>query len=498
MVDADLDLYTAYQHALQASEVRVRALIENNADGLIIVDSNGAIQFMNPAAIDLFGTSAPVSLGTTFGIPLVANERTEIDIFRVDGTHLIAEMRVSETEWEGEPSFLASLRDISERKRLEDELRRRVEALAESDRRKDQFLATLAHELRNPLAPLRNILQLMRLSDHDPELMKQFQEMMERQVNYLIRIVDDLMEVSRITRGKIELKPQIVALGDILSEAVEANRALLTASHHELVFHSPSDPLPLHVDLVRMVQVFANLLNNAAKYTGAGGKIEISVRRDGDWAEISIKDNGIGISPHELKHVFEVFTQLNASQRNDPGGLGIGLTLVRALVELHGGTVTAHSAGSNLGSEFIVRLPLAYSSTGSVHERIATGQQDPVPLQCRVMIVDDNRDAADSLALLLRRDGASTSVHYDGKDALEKLPEFLPQAVLLDLGMPGLSGLEVAKRIRQLGLVVQPRLIAMTGWGQHHDRERTREAGFDYHFVKPMEYRVLASVLSDL
>jgi signal transduction histidine kinase/ActR/RegA family two-component response regulator len=367
-------------------------------------------------------------------------------------------------------------------------------ALQDADRRKDEFLATLAHELRNPLAPVRNSLHILRLAGSDDATVARVRAVMERQVDHLVRLVDDLMEVSRITRGKIELRRERTDLARVLRTAIETSQPLIDASGHRIEVELPPDALPLDADPVRLAQVFSNLLNNAAKYAEQPGAIRVRVRREGHQVVVSVCDEGIGIEPDMLGHVFEMFTQVDGTHRRSQGGLGIGLTLVRSLVQLHGGSVSAHSAGIGCGSEFVVRLPLATSA------EVATGPAEPPPMPAaplRVLVVDDNRDAADSLGVLLGFLGYSVEVAHDGPAALRSFERFQPALVLLDLGMPEMDGYEVARRLRAQPAGQAIVLVALTGWGQEEDRIRSRDAGFDHHLVKPTDIDALQRLFAD-
>ena len=366
------------------------------------------------------------------------------------------------------------------------------QTLKETDRRKDEFLAVLAHELRNPLAPISNAVHLLRHPDGRRRA-DRLVEMLGRQVRQMIKLVDDLLEISRITRDKIELHLQPLLLADVVHGAVETSRPLLDQNHHHLDVRLPDEPLALHGDSVRLTQVLANLLNNAAKYTDQGGRIELAARRDGDEVEITVRDNGIGIPPGQLPEVFDMFTQAHRADGRGDGGLGIGLAMVRGLVQMHGGSVLAKSAGAGQGSEFIVRLPLAEPPAV---DRDAPGGVLAAPLAGRrILVVDDNRDAADTLAMLLEADGAGARAVYDGETALAVLPAWRPHAVLLDLGMPDMDGFEVARRIRADPALAGIRIAALTGWGQESDRERTRGAGFDFHLTKPVDLALLQAWL---
>jgi PAS domain S-box-containing protein len=389
-------------------------------------------------------------------------------------------------------------RDITAQKRAEDELRRVAADLSEADHRKSEFLATLAHELRNPLAPIRTGLDLLRMAPRDPDAAARVHAMMDRQLGHLIHLVDDLLDIARITRGKIELKKEEVDLKVIVQMAVETSAALIDNLGHRLDVDLPDEPLPLQADVTRMVQVLSNLLNNAAKYTPAGGRVTLAAWREDGHAVVAVSDTGIGIPPEAIGSVFEMFTQVRGSLDRAQGGLGIGLSLVRRLVELHGGRVGAFSAGRGRGSTFTVRLPLR---PGSPHARpthadeaAGTGARPPSPL--RVLVVDDNTDAADSLVALLEVLGHTTSVARDGPEGLQLALDARPDLVLLDIGLPGMSGYEVARAIRRnqgLGQVV---LIALTGWGARSDQQQSHEAGFDQHLTKPVSLEALEQALA--
>jgi signal transduction histidine kinase len=374
------------------------------------------------------------------------------------------------------------------------ERERTAESLRQADRRKDEFLATLAHELRNPLAPIRNSLQFLRMTVHSDPTAERVCEMMERQVNHMVRLVDDLMELSRITRGLIQLRKEHTELATVIRNAVETTRPLVEAGQHQLAISLPPDPIPLYGDAVRLGQVFANLLNNAAKYTDRGGQIWLTARCEGNEAIVSVRDNGIGISAPMLPLVFDMFMQADRTTDRSQGGLGIGLTLVKNLVELHGGSISARSDGPGLGTEFIVRLPVAVELSLEPQPDLAQQHVERLA-QRRVLVVDDNEDAAASLAMLLEFLGSEVQIALDGKTALSMIAGFRPDAVLLDIGMPGMDGFEVARRIREQADLAGIVLIALTGWGQAEDRSRTQAAGFDHHLVKPADITSLQSLL---
>jgi len=370
------------------------------------------------------------------------------------------------------------------------------EALRIADRRKDDFLAVLAHELRNPLAPIANSLRFLQFSGTVAEAGQPVLELMERQVRHLVRLVDDLLEVSRITSGLIELKREPVDIALALRAACDTSRPLIDAAGHRCTLQLPDEVLLLDGDPVRITQIFANLLNNAAKYTPPGGEILLDARRDAQEVVIMVRDNGHGISAEQLPRIFEMFMRGGRSLAAPQGGLGVGLSLVQSLVQLHGGTVCAHSEGPGCGSEFTVRLPL--SSSGQRLPQTSLDAQLTATAQGRrVLAVDDNRDAADSLGWLLRTLGAEAQVAYDGPTALQLICDWHPELVLLDVSMPGMDGLEVAKRVRSDPTLADVMLVALTGGGLEDDRRRSQEAGFDRHLVKPVDLGNLGEVLQD-
>jgi signal transduction histidine kinase/ActR/RegA family two-component response regulator len=374
-----------------------------------------------------------------------------------------------------------------------EERERAADALRAADQRKDEFLATLGHELRNPLAPLLTGLHLLRLSGRDDPTTTRMTDVMERQITHLVRLVDDLLEVSRITRGVIDVQREAVDLATLLRSAVETTRPMFETARHRLVVDLPAEAITIHGDSVRLTQVFANLLTNAAKYTDSGGRVSIRARRLGTHAVVTVQDSGIGIAPTHLKTVFDMFMQVDRSNRRAQGGLGIGLTLVRSLVEMHGGKVEARSEGIGQGSEFIVTLPVSEVHIADTAERAL-----PMPAfaERRILVVDDNRDAADTLGMLLATLGATVEVAHGGQMALDALERFGPDTVLLDIGMPGMDGYEVARRIRLRPDCADVMLVALTGWGQDQDYRLSRGAGFDHHLVKPPHIDELRDALA--
>jgi PAS domain S-box-containing protein len=366
----------------------------------------------------------------------------------------------------------------------------------EADRRKDEFLAMLSHELRNPLAPIRNALHLISLPGAPAETAARAREVLGRQVQHLVRLVDDLLDVSRVMRGRIELRKEPVELASVVARAVETAQPLIDAAGHQLAVSLPAEPLRVEGDLVRLAQVVANLLNNAAKYTERGGRVTLRVGPADGMAMLSVKDTGIGIAPELLPHVFDLFVQADQSLARSQGGLGIGLTLVRSLTELHGGSVQARSEGPGRGSEFIIRLPLLSGQTAAAPPPETDGGAAARPAGRRILVVDDNVDAAESLAALLRLTGHEVWTAYDGPAALDAARTRRPDTVLLDIGLPGLSGYDVARRLRTEPGLEQALLVAVTGWGQDEDRRRAREAGFDHHLTKPVEPVALEALLA--
>ncbi|MEO8484965.1 MAG: ATP-binding protein [Betaproteobacteria bacterium] len=378
-------------------------------------------------------------------------------------------------------------------------LERRVaeDALRAADRRKDEFLATLAHELRNPLAPLRNGLVMMKLAEGRPAAAQEARDMMERQLDQMVRLVDDLLDVSRIATGKLALRTERIDIKDALQNAMETASPLIEARHHELSLALPDRALPLDADPTRLAQVFANLLNNAARYTEPGGRIRLDVRVDGGEVVVRVIDNGVGIEPGMIGKVFELFAQADQSLERTSAGLGVGLTLARYLVALHGGTLEATSQGPGRGSEFIVRLPLARREAEAPAKAPPTASAGQVSGH-RVLVVDDNRDFAASLAMLLTELGNDVRVANDGEQGLALAETFVPEVAFLDIGMPKINGYRLAEELRGIPTLAEARLIALTGWGQDKDRQRAHDAGFDQHLVKPVKLEQIIEILESL
>ncbi len=376
--------------------------------------------------------------------------------------------------------------------RQRDELENYAGALKDADRRKDEFLAVLAHELRNPLAPIRYALEIVRMSP-DGKITEEIRGMMDRQVTHLVRLIDDLLDVSRVSRGKIDLRRENVALQTALHAAIETSRPVIASGHHELTLDIPDAPLLLNADVTRLSQVVSNLLNNAAKYTSPGGKISLTVRREDGEVTIAVEDNGVGIPEAMLPKVFELFTQVEKGIERSRGGLGIGLALASQLVELHEGSISAESPGAGLGSTFTVRLPLL--PQGALAAGIAS-EPRVEGSSLKVLIVDDNVSSAETTGRMLSMIGHETTLAFGGQEALEAARTFHPDVIMLDLGMPGMSGYDVCRELRRDPGFERTMLIAQTGWGQESDRRKTREAGFDHHLTKPVDLQELSRLLA--
>jgi PAS domain S-box-containing protein len=501
------------EEAVASSERRFRALVENSWDGVKLVSGEGTILYTNPATQRNLGYPAEELVGRNNFEWMHPEDQPAMKALLAQLRHepggsRMAQYRIRHRDgswrwWESaatnllaDPSVRAivvNYRDITETKRLEEELRQRAEQLTEADRRKDEFLAMLAHELRNPLAPLRNGLEILKVPGAGGEHIEPARQMMERQVQQLVRLVDDLLDVARITRGKIQLHKEPVELAPAVARALETSRPLIDARKQELTVSLPQEPLRLEADLTRLAQVIGNLLNNAAKYTGEGGHIWLTAERQGNEVLVRVRDTGIGMTAEMLARAFDLFAQADHALDRSQGGLGIGLTLVRRLVELHHGSVQALSDGPGKGSEFVVRLPVLQQPPSE--SLVPKERESPWPSR-RVLVVDDNVDAAESLAVLLRMAGHEVYTAHGGLAALEAAQVHRPEVVLLDLGMPGMDGLEVARRLRQdLGLK-DTLLLALTGYGHEEDRRHSQEAGFDAHLVKPVDLDTLHTLLA--
>ena len=380
--------------------------------------------------------------------------------------------------------------DITRRKHAET-------ALREADRRKDEFLATLAHELRNPLAPVRSAVQIIRMKSPPIPEVQWANDVIDRQMQAMARLIDDLMDVSRISRGKLELKPARLELGQVIQNAVESTRPLMERQGHTLTVTLPPEPIVLEGDPIRLAQVFLNLLNNAAKFTAQAGRIDLTAERQGSDVVVSVKDTGIGIPATHLGSVFEMFSQVEGALSRTQGGLGIGLSVVKRIVEMHDGHIEVRSDGPDKGSEFLVRLPILLEQPAA-RETIAAGDRATPASQLRILVVDDNRDAATSLSMMVQIMGNSVLTAHDGEEAVTMAQKHRPDVILLDIGMPKMNGYEAARAIRKEPWGQNMVLIAVTGWGQPEDKRKSAEAGFDHHMVKPVDPQILIEKLAEL
>jgi CheY-like chemotaxis protein len=391
--------------------------------------------------------------------------------------------------------WVGSNTDIDEQKATANALRELTADLSQADRRKDEFLAMLAHELRNPLAPIRNAVEVLRRSGADEATIDKTTDMMGRQLAHMVRLIDDLLDVSRVSLGKIELRQGPVDLASIVNHAVEPGRVLLEKGGVNLTLRLPDVPIYIHADATRMTQVVGNLLNNALKFTPTGGEISVIVEREDGHAVVRVRDTGIGIEADHLRHVFDMFMQVDTTLERTKSGLGIGLTLAKTLVELHHGTIEAHSPGVGRGTELVVRIPVVDPPVATAPSRLA---KQTTSGSRRVLVVDDNHDSAESLQILLQLSGHEVRTAHDGLEAVNAAASFLPDVVLLDIGLPGLNGYEAARRIRALPSGRTLKLVALTGWGQERDRQQSTESGFDVHLVKPVDHGVLLKLITDV
>jgi PAS domain S-box-containing protein len=499
------------EEALRASEKRLRTLNAHAPVGIFLTDKDGNCLIVNECWCDMAGLSPEEAQGRGWADALHPDDRERV--FRewndaVEAGRLFtSEYRFrtpqGKVTWvqgnaieirdeSGQVSeYMGTLMDITER-------RATVEALREADRRKDEFLAILAHELRNPLAPLRNGLQVMRLAPTDLQVIAKARDMMDRQLSHMVRLIDDLLDVSRISRNKMELRRSRVLLADVVGSAVETARPALDAAGHELTVSLPPEPVLLDADLTRLAQVFGNLLNNSSKYTERSGRIWLTAVREGDQVIVSVRDTGIGIPASDLPNIFGMFSQVDRSIERSTGGLGIGLALVKGLVEMHGGTVEAASPGQGQGSTFTVRLPVLKDRAESSAAAPAEGRPDSAGPKRRILVVDDSRDSAASMAMTLQLVGHEVRTAHNGIEAVELAEQFRPEVVLMDVGMPKLNGYEATRRIREQPWGRDMAVIAVTGWGHEVDRARSKEAGCVGHLVKPVNLADLEPFLVGL
>jgi len=491
----------------ERSQAFLAAIVESSDDAIVSKSLEGRIRSWNGSAERLFGYKADEVIGKpiTIIIPpelqyqehdilsrIGRGERIEhFETVRVtkDGRRIDVSLTISPVRnREGRVIGVSkSARDISERKRVE-------ELLRAADRRKDEFLAMLGHELRNPLAPIRNVTEVLRRTVTGDADRESLYEMLERQVQQMTRLLDDLLDVSRISQGKIKFQHEAIDFHVVVARAIEASAPFIERRHHRFTVSLPDGPLPMVGDMARLVQMLTNLLNNASKYTPEGGAIGLAVQRSGSMAELRVTDNGAGIAEEMLPRVFDLFVQADRTLRQSQDGMGIGLTLVKSIVEHHAGSVRAFSAGPRQGSEFIVRLPLMEGAIPAAPVAPAAVENAPAPPR-RIMLVDDNRDLAESLAALLRLSGHDVSIASDGPAALRIVQSVQPDVALIDIGLPGMNGYEVARRLRAMGCGA--RLFAVTGYGGREERERSRDAGFDDYFVKPIDPAVLDRLIAE-
>ena len=505
------------EDGLQASELRYRRLFQTAKDGILILDADtGEITDANPYMCGLLGYEHNDFLGKElweiglFGdkrenqaayrdlrgkgytryehLPLKTKSGREVDVEFVSNVYQV----------DRHQTVQCNIRDISDRIRLERQAQEQAKSLADLHRRKDEFLAMLSHELRNPLSPILNAVHLLRLQGGENLIQQEARSVIERQVGQLSRLVNDLMEVSRITTGRVRLERNRLDARSVIERAVESARPLIDRRRHDLSVSLPPQPIWLHADSTRLEQVVVNLLNNAAKYTDEGGRIGVTLQQEGDEMVLRVRDTGLGIAPELLLHVFDLFTQADRSLDRSQGGLGIGLSLVQHLVGMHRGTVEVQSAGLGQGSEFTVRLPVLLSpavQAPAIRAPAAPAEQTMRGL--RILVVDDNEDSAEMLARLLNRSGHDVRTAYTGPAALDVAAAQFPDVVLLDIGLPGINGYEVARRLRLLPRLNDVRIIAMTGYGQDADRQLAREAGFDSHLTKPIDYQKVVELLTE-
>ena len=518
LIHEDISARKVAELELRSSENRMVQLANSIPQLAWIADATGAVTWFNDRWYEYTGTTREEMAGSGWhavhhpqALPWVVDLWTR-SIVSGEPFQMTFPLRARDGSYRPFFTLVAPLKDengvvqqwfgtntdVSEQKRAEDDLRAVANELSELNRRKNEFLATLAHELRNPLAPLRNGLQILRLGAGDPAVAGRARDMMERQVNHLVRLVDDLLDVARVSGGKIELHREPVPLQTVVARAVEATMPVIEAHAHLLTVSAPAQPILVEVDAARFTQVLANILSNAAKYTPPGGRVSVAAAIDGEHAVTSIVDSGVGIPPDELPRVFDMFAQVADNLAMAQGGLGIGLSLAKTLVDLHGGELSAESAGRGKGCTFTVRLPLAEAAgrVGQAPPAETPSTRQGTPL--RILVVDDNLDVGDSLALRLGLEGHQTRVARDGPSGLRAAREFQPHVAFLDIGMPGMDGYELAAAIRESGACSGATLVALTGWGSEADVARALAAGFDRHLTKPATSRSIDAILGDV
>lgn len=493
-------------------------ILSNIPDLVYVFDLNCRFTYANQALLKMWAKNADDALGKTclqLGYPawhaakhereiktVIATRqpiRDEVPFVGAEGLRIYDYIFVPVFGADGEVEAIAgTTRDVTERKQMEQELQTRAEELAAADRKKDEFIALLAHELRNPLAPVRNGLKIMELAGDDHHTVAHVREMMDRQLAHMVRLIDDLLDVSRMNRNKLHLQKNRVLISEVIANAIETVRPAIENAGHELILSLPSEPILLNADLTRLAQVFSNLLSNSAKYTKARGTIWLTAERHGDEVVVAVRDTGIGIPPAALSKIFEMFSQVPRSLEQSTGGLGIGLALVKALVELHGGTVTVESEWPNKGSTFTVYLPVLNGTYETLPEPSTDFVEARGDIRHRILVVDDNRDSSASMAMIFELLGHEVRVAYDGLEAVAAVSEFNPDMVLMDIGMPNLNGYDATRRIREQLHGRPLTIIAVTGWGQEGDRTQSKAAGCDGHLVKPVSLQDIEKLLAEL
>ncbi|MES2832586.1 MAG: PAS domain S-box protein [Pseudomonadota bacterium] len=504
---------------LLASRERFQTIVSQAATGVMEANAEGTITFVNQKYCQILGYTEAELLGkTVFDVTAPDSIQATHDVLvrlRAGGPESVLEKRYLRKDgsiiWgsasmnllrssAGEAhSTVSIIVDISENKKTEENLRKLAASLSESDRRKTEFLATLAHEMRNPLAPIRSGLNLMCLHSEDMQAIAKVRDMMDRQVTHLVHLVDDLLDIARISGGKIVLKKTHVSLKSLIVQAIETSSPVIDGGNHSLHVELPDESLLLDADSIRITQILANLLNNAAKYTPPGGEISIRTLVDQDTVLIRVTDSGVGIAQESLTTIFDMFSQVGESIGRAQGGLGIGLSLVKRLVEMHGGNVGAASAGEGNGSTFTVRLPLLPTAVALIkHPSMDVVEDENQYRKFRLLVADDNTDAAETLSMILALNGHAIEVAYNGIDAVKTARTFLPDIVFLDIGMPGMNGYEAAAAMRKIPGLESTILIALTGWGDESDRLQASQAGFDHHITKPVDIETVNMLLVKL
>jgi PAS domain S-box-containing protein len=495
--------------ASTAAQGLLAAIVESSEDAIISKTLGGIITSWNASAQRLFGWTSEEAVGQSVADLLIPDDRKDEEVTILDRIQHGDRIEHFETLRKTKDGRLLDIsltispvlddsgticgaskiaRDITEQKRVQRELR-------EADKKKNEFLALLAHELRNPLGPIRHAVKILRARTPRPEELEWATNIIDRQTEHMTRLVEDLLDVARITRGTIELRKERVDIATVLTGAVESSSTLIEKARHQLRVTPPAEPLYVDGDPTRLTQVVTNLLDNAAKYTDPGGRIWLSAEREGDEVAIRVRDTGIGIAPDVLPHIFDMFTQAGMSLERSHGGLGVGLGLVDRLVKLHGGQVSAASAGPGAGSEFTIRLPVAGKPRKPTGDVTVKAQSDGRS-RCRILVVDDNVDSVDSLAMLLRMMGHEVDAANDGEEGLKVAAKVRPHVAILDIGLPKMNGYDLAKLMRAEPWGRDLVLVALTGWGQEEHRQRSADSGFDHHLTKPVDLEALQQILA--